>query len=72
MAKAEQKSGNGPHGTIAEAIRHRYGELTTTERKPAQTLLGNYPFAGLDWAIPAMPGFNGNCAMSCRRRCSRR
>ena len=48
MAKAEQESGNGPHGTIAEAIRHRYGELTTTERKPAQTLLANYPFAGLE------------------------
>ncbi|MCK5273618.1 MAG: MurR/RpiR family transcriptional regulator, partial [Alphaproteobacteria bacterium] len=48
MAKAEQEAGSGPHGTIAEAIRHRYGELTTTERKPAQTLLGNYPFAGLE------------------------
>jgi DNA-binding MurR/RpiR family transcriptional regulator len=48
MTKAEQESGNGPHGTIAEAIRHRYGELTTTERKPAHTLLANYPFAGLE------------------------
>lgn len=48
MAKAEQGAGNGPHGTIAEAIRHRYAELTTTERKPAHTLLGNYPFAGLE------------------------
>ena len=48
MTKAEQEAGSGPHGTIAEAIRHRYGELTTTERKPAQTLLGNYPFAGLE------------------------
>jgi len=48
MAKAEQEAGTGPHGTIAEAIRHRYGELTTTERKPAQTLLGAYPFAGLE------------------------
>jgi DNA-binding MurR/RpiR family transcriptional regulator len=48
MAKTEQESGSGPHGTTAEAIRHRYGELTPTERKPAQTLLGNYPFAGLE------------------------
>ena len=48
MTKVEQEAGSGPHGTIAEAIRHRYGELTTTERKPAQTLLANYPFAGLE------------------------
>lgn len=45
MTKAEKETGTG---TIAEAIRHRYGDLTTTERKPAQTLLGNYPFAGLE------------------------
>lgn len=48
MAKAEEETGGRPHGTIAEAIRHRYGALTTTERKPAQTLLGNYPFSGLE------------------------
>jgi DNA-binding MurR/RpiR family transcriptional regulator len=48
MAKTEQESGNGPHGTTAEAIRQLYGDLTPTERKPAQTLLANYPFAGLE------------------------
>ena len=34
--------------TIAEAIRQRYADLTRTERKPAQTLLASYPFAGLE------------------------
>jgi len=48
MAKTEQESGSGPHGTTAEAIRQLYGDLTPTERKPAQTLLANYPFAGLE------------------------
>jgi DNA-binding MurR/RpiR family transcriptional regulator len=48
MGKAKQKPGSGPHGTIAEAIRHRYDGLTPTERKPAQTLLANYPFAGME------------------------
>ncbi|MBE9555439.1 MAG: MurR/RpiR family transcriptional regulator [Proteobacteria bacterium] len=48
MAKTKQEAETGAHGTIAEAIRYRYGELTTTERKPAQTLLANYPFAGLE------------------------
>ncbi len=48
MARTEEGSADGPHGTIAEAIRHHYGALTTTERKPAQTLLGSYPFAGLE------------------------
>lgn len=45
MPKTEQEAGRG---TIAENIRHCYAELTTTERRPAQTLLGNYPFAGLE------------------------
>jgi len=48
MAKAEHEMEGGRHETIAEAIRHRYADLTPTERKPAQTLLGNYPFAGLE------------------------
>lgn len=48
MAKTKQEAETSVHGTIAEAIRLRYGELTTTERKPAQTLLANYPFAGLE------------------------
>ena len=48
MAKAEQETEGGRHETIAEAIRHHYADLTPTERKPAQTLLGNYPFAGLE------------------------
>lgn len=48
MARPDQSAGGGAHGTIAEAIRLHYDELTTTERKPAQTLLGNYPFAGLE------------------------
>lgn len=47
MTKPESASGSR-HGTIAEAIRHHYAELTATERKAAQTLLGNYPFAGLE------------------------
>lgn len=47
MTKPESASGSR-HGTIAEAIRHYYAELTATERKAAQTLLGNYPFAGLE------------------------
>jgi DNA-binding MurR/RpiR family transcriptional regulator len=48
MAKTENSGTDQPHGTIAEAIRHHYDELTATERKTAQTLLGNYPFAGLE------------------------
>ena len=48
MVMAEQEAESGPRGTIAEAIRQRYAELTQTERRPAQTLLANYPFAGLE------------------------
>lgn len=46
MAKGQD--GEGRYETVAEGIRHRYDELTPTERKPAQTLLANYPFAGLE------------------------
>ena len=48
MAEMNNGGAGQPHGTIAEAIRHHYDELTATERKTAQTLLGNYPFAGLE------------------------
>lgn len=48
MVMAEHEAESGPHGTIAEAIRHRFADLTQTERKPAQTLLASYPFAGLE------------------------
>lgn len=44
----KERNGEGRHETVAEGIRHRYDRLTTTERKPAQTLLANYPFAGLE------------------------
>lgn len=42
------KPQTGRHATTAEAVRHHFAGLTTTERKAAQTLLGNYPFAGLE------------------------
>jgi DNA-binding MurR/RpiR family transcriptional regulator len=45
MPNSEQET---ERGTIAEIIRQCYADLTTTERRPAQTLLGNYPFAGLE------------------------
>lgn len=48
MLMADQEAGSGPRGTIAEAIRHGFAGLTPTERKPAQTLLANYPLAGLE------------------------
>lgn len=48
MAEEKPNRAEPPHGTIAEAIRHHYDALTATERKTAQTLLGNYPFAGLE------------------------
>ena len=48
MAEEQGNRAAAPHGTIAEAIRHHYDSLTATERKTAQTLLGNYPFAGLE------------------------
>lgn len=48
MVEGGKDTQAGPHGTVAEAIRHRYEELTATERKAAQALLGNYPFAGLE------------------------
>lgn len=34
--------------TIAETIRQRLSRMTPTERKPAYTLLANYPIAGLE------------------------
>lgn len=34
--------------TIAETIRRRLSQMTPTERKPACTLLANYPIAGLE------------------------
>jgi len=34
--------------TIAEELRHNLDRLTPKERKPALTLLGNYPVAGLE------------------------
>lgn len=48
MSEGEKTGERRLHGTIAEAIRHHYDDLTATERKTAQTLLGNYPFAGLE------------------------
>lgn len=36
------------YGTVAEGVRRLYDSLTPTERKPAQTLLANYPLAGLE------------------------
>lgn len=48
MSEGKKAGEHRLHGTIAEAIRHRYDEMTSTERKTAQTLLGNYPFAGLE------------------------
>lgn len=48
MGTAEHEKHGGPQVTIAEAIRQRFADLTQTERKPAQTLLANYPFAGLE------------------------
>ena len=37
-----------PRTTIAETIRRRLPSLTPTERKPAYSLLANYPIAGLE------------------------
>lgn len=48
MVMADREVESGPRGTIAEAIRHRFADLTRTERRPARTLLANYPLAGLE------------------------
>ena len=45
---ARGRAGEHRYGTVAEELRHRYQELTPTERKPAQALLASYPFAGLE------------------------
>ena len=37
-----------PRKSVAEEIRLHFDRLTPTERKPAQTLLANYPIAGLE------------------------